>query len=84
MVLKVATPNQNLTILAARISQHLSPAEKKDLTVAAQWIRDASRLLLECRDALPAISLSSARLHNLDLSLGNRIEELLTPWRDAP
>ncbi|UEM08022.1 hypothetical protein JL101_035825 (plasmid) [Skermanella rosea] len=38
-------------------------------------------LLLEARDALPAISLASARLHNVDLSLGDRIEDCLAPWR---
>jgi hypothetical protein len=37
-------------------------------------------LLLECRDALPAISLASARLHNIDLSLASRIEDALAPW----
>ena len=40
-------------------------------------------LLIECRDALPAISLSSARLHNVSLSLADRIEAALKPW-EAP
>ena len=39
-----------------------------------------AKLLIECRDALPAISLVSARLHNVDLSLADRIEEALKPW----
>ena len=40
-----------------------------------------ARLLLECRDALPAISVVSARLHNVDMSLDRRIEKALEPWR---
>ena len=40
-----------------------------------------ARLLLECRDALPAISLASAKFHHVDLSLADRIEEILEPWR---
>lgn len=38
-------------------------------------------LLLEARDALPAISLASARLHGLDLTLADRIERAIEPWR---
>jgi hypothetical protein len=38
-------------------------------------------LLLEARDALPAISLASARLHNVDLTLADRIERAIEPWR---
>ena len=41
------------------------------------------QLLLECRDALPAISLVAAKLHNVDLTLGHRIEQVLAPWRVA-
>jgi hypothetical protein len=37
-------------------------------------------LLIECRDALPAITLASARLHGVDLNLGRRIESALKPW----
>ena len=37
-------------------------------------------LLIECRDALPAISLTSARLRNIDLTLADRIEGALKPW----
>jgi hypothetical protein len=39
-----------------------------------------ARLLIECRDALPAINLVSARLHNVSLSLADRIDESLKPW----
>ena len=35
-------------------------------------------LLIECRDALPAIS--SARLRGIELSLADRIENCLEPW----
>lgn len=40
-----------------------------------------ARLLLEARDALPAIDIVRARLYNVDLSLADRIEEALEPWR---
>lgn len=42
---------------------------------------ELAMLLVECRDALPAISLTSAKLHNVDLSLADRIERALTPWQ---
>ena len=47
---------------------------------------ELAKLLLECRDALPAISLVSAKLRNIDLRLADRIEEALKPWRveDGP
>lgn len=45
-------------------------------------IRDMAKLLLECRDALPAITLASARLRGISLSLADRIEVCLEPWRD--
>jgi hypothetical protein len=38
------------------------------------------KLLIECRDALPAISLATAKLRGLDLTLANRIDEALEPW----
>lgn len=44
--------------------------------------RELAKLLLECRDALPAISLTAAKLHNVSLSLADRIEDALEPWRD--
>lgn len=43
-----------------------------------------ARLLIECRDALPAISTVAARLHGISLSLADRIEEALKPWECAP
>jgi hypothetical protein len=54
--------------------------------ITADWkddprTKNLCRLLLECRDALPAISTVSARLHNVDLSLADRIEKALEPWR---
>ena len=39
-----------------------------------------ARLLLECRDALPAISQISAKLHGVSYSLADRIEDELSPW----
>lgn len=43
-------------------------------------MREMIGLLIECRDALPAISLASAKLHNVDLSLADKIEKCLKPW----
>jgi len=43
-------------------------------------MREMISLLIECRDALPAINLASARLHNVDLSLADRIGKCLKPW----
>lgn len=45
--------------------------------------RELARLLLEARDALPAISETSARLHNVSLTLADRIEDALSPWEIA-
>ncbi len=45
-----------------------------------QHVKDSCCLLLEARDALPAISLASAKLHRIDLTLASRIESLLEPW----
>jgi hypothetical protein len=42
-----------------------------------------ARLLIECRDALPAISLTSARLHGIDMSLADRIESAIERYRCA-
>lgn len=41
-------------------------------------------LLIECRDALPAIPLTAARLRGLDLRLGDRIDDCLKPWAVPP
>lgn len=42
--------------------------------------REMLLLLIECRDALPAISLTSAKLHGIDLNLDKKIEACLEPW----
>lgn len=39
-----------------------------------------ARLLIECRDALPAISLASTKLHGVRPDLADRIAEALKPW----
>ena len=46
---------------------------KKDLELA--------KLLLEARDALPAITMSAARIHEIDLTLADRIDKALEPWK---
>ena len=43
-------------------------------------LNSMASLLIECRDALSAISLVSARLHNIDLTLADRIDKELEPW----
>ena len=43
---------------------------------------ELGKLLLEARDALPAITEASIRLHNIDLTLADRIENALEIWRD--
>jgi hypothetical protein len=43
---------------------------------------ELAKLLLEARDALPAITIMRAKLYNVDLTLGDRIEDALEPWRD--
>lgn len=42
---------------------------------------ELAQLLLEARDALPAINLASAKLHGVKLDLADRIEDALEPWR---
>ncbi len=37
-------------------------------------------LLIEARDALPAITMMSAKLRGIDLTLADRIENCLKPW----
>jgi len=48
--------------------------------LARRQLKEIMGLLLEARDALPAISMVSARINNVDLSLGDRIEDALEPW----
>ena len=43
-------------------------------------VKEIITLLIECRDALPAISMTAAKLHKLDLGLADRIAECLKPW----
>ena len=45
--------------------------------------RQLAMLLVECRDALPAISLASAKLRGIDLQLADRIKDALKPWEVA-
>lgn len=42
------------------------------------------RLLIECRDALPAISEMNARIYGVKLDLADRIDECLKPWETTP
>lgn len=54
--------------------------ELTDKTELKNKMNRMARLLIECRDALPAISMVSARLNNIDLGLASRIEDELLPW----
>lgn len=47
----------------------------------AQKCRELAKLLLEARDALPAITMTAARLRGIDLTLADRIEAALEPWK---
>lgn len=47
---------------------------------AADQMERMARVLIQCRDALPAISTVNARLYNISLDLDKRIEECLEPW----
>ncbi len=42
-----------------------------------------ARLLLECRDAISCISMAQARLHSVSLTLADRIDTALEPWKVA-
>lgn len=47
----------------------------------ARKISELVLLLLEARDALPAITMSAAKLRGIDLTLADRIEKCLEPWK---
>lgn len=49
--------------------------------VLKNQVRNMAILLIECRDALPAIPMASARLHHIRLDLADRIEKELEPWK---
>lgn len=51
------------------------------LIKAAEELWALARLLVECRDALPAISRASAMLNNIKLDLGDRIDQAIEPWK---
>jgi hypothetical protein len=41
---------------------------------------ELARILIEARDALPALNMVQLRLHNIDLTLCDRIDAVLKPW----
>ncbi len=47
-------------------------------------VEEMRSLLVEARDALPAISQVGARLHHIKLDLADRIEACLEPWLVCP
>jgi hypothetical protein len=44
-------------------------------------VKEILNLLVECRDAIPSISMTAARLNGIDLSLADRIDKCLKPWQ---
>ncbi len=58
--------------------------DKQRLMDSPDWskVREMITLLIECRDALPAITLTQAKLHGVDLSLADRIGDCLEPWEE--
>jgi hypothetical protein len=46
----------------------------------AEKLDGMARLLIECRDALPAIKQHQLRLYNISPTLADRIDETLEPW----
>lgn len=63
------------------MSRHQEICETLD---KEEKIREMILLLIECRDALPAITMTVARLRGIDLSLADRIESCLKPWETSP
>ena len=59
-------------------------SDPKPVRRRCEKCNELARLLIECRDALPAITLTSAKLHNIDLTLATRIEDALKPWEVHP
>lgn len=60
----------------------MSEFDKKRMEESPDYpkVKEIIRLLIECRDALPAISMAAAKLRGLDLRLADRIQECLKPW----
>lgn len=48
--------------------------------ITCEKCTELAMLLVECRDALPAITMERARLHRVRLDLADRIEAALKPW----
>lgn len=60
----------------------MSEFDKERFMASPDWpkAKQMIKLLIECRDALPAISLASAKIHGVDLTLADRIEACIEPW----
>lgn len=55
---------------------------KKQIDVTEEQVLKMLELLLEARDALPAINVVAAKMYNIDLTLADRIENTLEPWKE--
>ena len=60
-----------------------TPRKPETLDEWREKCREVMHLLLEARDALPAISLASAKLRGIDLTLADRIERALEPGKES-
>lgn len=69
----------NLKLVCERLKQSgtVDPEEAKAI---AEDIIEMAMVLVKCRDAIPAISISSARLHNIPLDLDRQIEKCIESW----
>ena len=81
-ILRIGSSASSLPIdeafqIVADFERDKAKASKKKLEAMAT-------LLVECRDALPAISLVAAKLHGVRLDLADRIETELKPWEVKP
>jgi hypothetical protein len=77
------TVGRELLLAEARKELENAGIKEYEIMKKCEKCDELARLLIECRDALPAISMASARLHGVSLSLATRIESALKPW-EAP
>lgn len=54
------------------------------ICVLADKCDELAMLLVECRDALPAITLAKARERHIDLGLADRVELAISAWACEP
>ena len=72
--------------LAEKQAREAEGFNKARMMGSPDWSKMAEMidLLIECRDALPAITKTRARLYNVCPRLDKRIEACLDPWETTP